>query len=1621
MKKLLFLLLVTLFVMQGWSQTTPATLPWTCNFENQTENANWIFDNGPCTNQWVIGNAVNSGAITGSSLYISNDNGTTNAYTIGSGVNASPANFNVVIATREIVSSGADSNLLSFDWKCKGEFKYDFFRVFLVDATDSSFVASNTAGAPGMANGAFASNNALAAGSIPGVVTANTLYSTNNNILNGYNGGSYIDITQHVEVKLSMGSAGTVKKLIIVWRNDNGSGQQPPAALDNFSIIPIVCPEPEALAVPAATITAIDAVVEWTAVAVAAEYVIQWKPNSIDSWDDPAVETESTTDNFFTITNLTGSTPYEARVRSVCTPGADSSLWVETNFITTCEAITITSSTPFTEGFEDAWFPATGAGNKPAPLCWTVIDKGFPNDLFYDYWWKKGTTPTQAHSGSGHAFCYTEFGTSSHNDWLITPQIALTGNEKLSFWAMRSTATVVIADEISIFISDEDITLDASGMGQDDTLQGFHRIFNQMLPVGTWQQYEINLNQYSGNRYIAFVRQGTPNGFNLRLDDVEIAELPACMNPTNLDVTDIQPTEATISWTNGNETDANWLLLYKPAFATTYDTLDITDKPYLLQGLNPAMAYNVMVITNCGYDSSENSPVYTFYTACAPISVPWFENCNAYEPPAFPVCWERYNNGTVSTTNLSIILNQSYSAPGSIRFSNSNSLTLVSPVFDVDINTLSLKFRLRREGNASGTFSVGYLTTPADPTSFVALITYDDANATWIEHEFWLEDVPAGIKQFAFRQNQETSHYFYWLDDILISDCTTPANIHTENLAETSTDIVWDDLAQTTSWTLKVSSSILPDPASVIADIFDDIVNGTPVQMIENLSGETTYYVYVKNSCDTTWVSFSITTPDGCPQPTGLTATLTTPTTATLTWDALGMTGWTLKVSSTLLTDLDNNSGDIFDGQISGIPSQDIANLILGTTYYWYVQSNCTGPWADSSFLFDYCIPAPTPVQAQGITNVTFGTAPVINNSTEHETGNYGNYSNLIGGIFEDDATFTVSVTQSHPDGYITKIWVDWNNDLIFDNVTELVAGPTGNVSGVQTLTATVPANTPQGTYRMRVGSHRGPNFGALVPCYAGSFGSYEDYTLQILPLSSCEFPTELVVTDILPTSATVSWTAPANAPANGYQVLVTNSFTPPAGNESNIQAVTTATVNLTTLNPQTQYYVWVRSDCGNDSYSSWVNSAPFTTPCVAITAFPWTESFENGWGCWALSYGGSGTASNWDIVTSGSSPSAIPYDGTYMARFNFYNSSSGTWGIMATPLFNLPANATVSFRLYRSDDAHYPNDRIKVYRNSTPVDVNGTLLGTINPDTSASDWYYYEYPVTATGYQYIVFKAESATGYNVYIDTVVVSAIITCPVPTAVTATAAFDTATVTWMAGDAESEWQVAWKEATASNWNYEIATATTHGLSGLTATANYEVKVRAICGAADTSYWSDIVSFTTLTCNKPTNVEITGTTATTISLTWQAANGENKWNVIWKSTAATSGSAIVENTPATTLTGLASSTAYEVCIVAICAEGEEGGESAEECKSASTTAIHDLTLANSLQLYPNPTTGELRIKNYELQKGDKIEIYNMLGQKQPLTTNHYPLTTINVSHLSAGVYTVKIGGYVGKFVKK
>ncbi|MDR0830230.1 MAG: autotransporter-associated beta strand repeat-containing protein [Prevotellaceae bacterium] len=82
-----------------------------------------------------------------------------------------------------------------------------------------------------------------------------------------------------------------------------------------------------------------------------------------------------------------------------------------------------------------------------------------------------------------------------------------------------------------------------------------------------------------------------------------------------------------------------------------------------------------------------------------------------------------------------------------------------------------------------------------------------------------------------------------------------------------------------------------------------------------------------------------------------------------------------------------------------------------------------------------------------------------------------------------------------------------------------------------------------------------------------------------------------------------------------------------------------------------------------------------------------------------------------------------------------------------------------------------------------------------------------------------------------------------------------------------------------------------------------------------------------------------------------------------------------------------------------------------------TATSTGINDIFANGNLSIFPNPAQDELRIANYELREGEMVTIADLQG-RIVLTAN---ATTINVSHLPQGVYLVRVGNAVAKFVKK
>ena len=83
---------------------------------------------------------------------------------------------------------------------------------------------------------------------------------------------------------------------------------------------------------------------------------------------------------------------------------------------------------------------------------------------------------------------------------------------------------------------------------------------------------------------------------------------------------------------------------------------------------------------------------------------------------------------------------------------------------------------------------------------------------------------------------------------------------------------------------------------------------------------------------------------------------------------------------------------------------------------------------------------------------------------------------------------------------------------------------------------------------------------------------------------------------------------------------------------------------------------------------------------------------------------------------------------------------------------------------------------------------------------------------------------------------------------------------------------------------------------------------------------------------------------------------------------------------------------------------------------------TSVPAYTLSASLSVFPNPTREQLRIFNYELRESTTVEIYNVMGQKiLSIESLQSTETTTDVSTLASGMYFLKIGNSVVKFIKE
>ncbi|MDQ0592874.1 hypothetical protein QFZ37_001243 [Chryseobacterium ginsenosidimutans] len=270
----------------------PATIPYIQNF---TAGNDLGFTTGTQVNKWYYGSATGN---TGSSIYISNTNGTTNEYSLSS--------TSTVHAFRDIaVPTGTTTATFSFDWKADGESSFDFLRVWLVPA---SFTP--TAGTQ------------IAAG------TGRIQIGGNYN-LQGTTWQTVLNPTLNIS-----SFAGQTMRLVFEWKNDGSGGNQPPAAIDN--IILRICNN----ATPTVTLgtpTHNSIVLNWNQDIGGANYTIRYRPVGSTTWQtvNVAAAAYPATTNTTTLTGLLSATQYEVEVAAIC--NTNTGVYSHATFVTRCD------------------------------------------------------------------------------------------------------------------------------------------------------------------------------------------------------------------------------------------------------------------------------------------------------------------------------------------------------------------------------------------------------------------------------------------------------------------------------------------------------------------------------------------------------------------------------------------------------------------------------------------------------------------------------------------------------------------------------------------------------------------------------------------------------------------------------------------------------------------------------------------------------------------------------------------------------------------------------------------------------------------------------------------------------------------------------------------------------------------------------------------------------------------------------------------------------------------------------------------------------------------------------------------------------------------------------------
>lgn len=794
---------------------------------------------------------------------------------------------------------------------------------------------------------------------------------------------------------------------------------------------------------------------------------------------------------------------------------------------------------PFTENFDTT---STGTSTNPSvPTCWSFIDTGA------GYGYVSSTTPD---TSPNNFYIYNSSDTSG--DYiLVSPETDNLGNGtmRVKFSARTTTTlsqtlqvgTLSDATDPSTFTIVETIVLTTT-----------HTDYSVVLPVTT--------DDFFGFRHGMDATYRT-----VYIDTISYEEIPSCMEVSDLDANGVTSTGAELSWiSDGNLFDIE---IVESGDDPTGVPTDVgVGNPFItVDPLTPITSYDYYVRQDCGADdlSTWTGP-YTFTTLCAVEMAPTMvENFSSYTgsitTTSLP-CWAEatannigtpltgttssWTSGTYNNTTGHINGNAAY-----INLYSTRNEWLVSPVIDLGDGTT--EYALRYDASVvpySGTDNVEDMGSD----KYVAVVVSTDGGATW---------------------------------------------------SETNVVTMYDN-------------NNIPNNGGV-ADIIS----------LDGYTGEVRIAFYAKSTSTSPDLrfyidNFRVEEMPACLEPLSGSVENIGSDSATINWEASGSSNVSAYEYEIRTGEDDDETVAATGTTVAPVTTADVTGLDDATEYKVYVRSECAvGEYSQYNLVATFttlCDAADVPYYVP-LNDTTGSELPlcvdVVNvdgDSSTWTTSNGGNgiegrvmfypytYSNdaddwffLRGVNMEEGESYRLTFKyRAHSTAYDEKLRVSYGTAADPASMNEELFNETFNhTTGVEEIIDFVVDDT--GVVYIGFQAHS----------VAGQYNIYVgEISVQKTP--TC-FPAEdITLDDVGKFSADISWDAPdlGNDVDDGYEVEIRTEGEPgdTVGYVDTV-TVTGLTAEFTGLDPDTAYYVYIKTLCTEvDDESLWSEPFQFRTLCDA-------------------------------------------------------------------------------------------------------------------------------------------------------------------------------------------------------------------------------------------------------------------------------------------------------------------------------------------------------------------------------------------------------------------------------------